>query len=94
VLCTWGHHRVKLVEAGGATLPREQVDLRRIARAIEHAPVGAIEGYAVKVGATSTPLAEGRGGVRVATVAAVARYFAARAQLPPSSRRPLGSDAG
>jgi DTW domain-containing protein YfiP len=86
VLCTWGHHTVKLVEASGAALPRDQVDLRRIARAIEHAPVGAIDDYASKVGVTSTPLAEGRGGVRVAVVASVARYFAARAQQPRPPR--------
>lgn len=86
VLCTWGHHAVKLAAAAGAVLPREQIDLRRIARAIEHAPVGAIEGYASRVGAGSAPIADGRAGARVAVVAAVARHFSARAQRPKPAR--------
>ena len=73
---------MKLLSASDAPLPTEQVDLRRIARAIEHAPVGAIEDYATRIGVTSSALAEGRAGHRLGIVAAVARDLAARAQRP------------
>lgn len=90
VLATWGHHAVKLFEGSGALLPTEQVDLRRIARALEHSPVGAIEGYAARIEGSSGALSDGRAGSRLGIVAAVARHLSARAHQPrPQARRPL-----
>ena len=79
VVCSWGRYATKLLVASGGRLPVDRVDLRQVARVLESGKVGSLEEFHAGLGAPASPsLAEGRGGVRLAMVTEIARYFVER----------------
>jgi len=78
VFCHWGHYAARLFANGGAFVPAERVDLRHVARAFTKQSVGTLEDFVAHIGApTPVRLAEGRAGMRLGRLAAVARHFTA-----------------
>ncbi|MCX5743445.1 MAG: DTW domain-containing protein [Proteobacteria bacterium] len=80
VACTWGHHGTTLWGAGGGTLPADRLDLRdatrrRVNRATPDQRVGSLESYARTLGPTTPPIGRGRGGERLAMLAAIVRSW-------------------
>ncbi len=81
VICSWGVFGTGLLEAAGAWLPAERVDLRRVARAEANGNVGSAGEYLKRLGASLEgiePIGRGRAGERLGRIAAVARHLAAR----------------
>lgn len=81
VLCSWGAFGTGLLEAAGAWLPAERVDLRRVARAEASGNVGSAGEYLQRLGGSLegiAPIGRGRAGERLARIAAVARHLAGR----------------
>ena len=54
VLCSWGHHAPALFLHEGANLPDARVDVRSLARILEHGAVGTLEDHAARLGEHST----------------------------------------
>ena len=73
IACTWGDHAPSLLAAHGGTLPRARLDLRAIAHAYAQGKVGGLDACAGEV----TPLAAGRGGRRLAMLAALLQRWRA-----------------
>jgi hypothetical protein len=71
VVCEWGYHSTTLFRTHGGVLPDARLDLRLIAQRYAQGKVGALETYAGSV----TPLAPGRGGRRLAMLAALLRTW-------------------
>lgn len=73
LVCAWGPRAPALFAAHGGVLPPAALDLQRIAQRYARRKVGTLEAYA---GATP-PLAAGRGGRRLAMLAALLRTWRA-----------------
>lgn len=67
VVCTWGYYSPTLLLEHGGELPAARLDLRMVAQRYVQGKVGSLETYAGEV----TPLADGRGGRRLAMLAAL-----------------------
>lgn len=83
VLCSWGHHAKSLFAGAGGALPREQIDMRPVARAFAKGRVGPLPDLAARFSGAQAPasLGAGRAGVRLGQLAAVARHLVAVAAL-------------
>ena len=73
VACSWGSYAPTLFAAHGGVLPEATLDLRYIAQRYVQGKVGGLETYAGEV----TPLAQGRGGRRLAMLASLLRTWRA-----------------
>ena len=69
VVCAWGHGAATLLDAHRGVLPAARLDLRLVAQRSTRRKVGDLETYAGEV----APLAPGRGGRRIAMLAALVR---------------------
>jgi hypothetical protein len=67
LVCSWGGHAPALLDAHRGLLPAARLDLQRVAQQYAHRKVGAVETYAGQV----APLGRGRGGRRLAMLAAL-----------------------
>jgi DTW domain-containing protein YfiP len=77
VVCAWGTHPVTLFEGAGGVLPATRVDLRRAARTYSNVAVGTMDACREGFGLTAPPpCGSGRAGQRLATLAAIASFFA------------------
>lgn len=80
----WGHYATNLFVSSGGTLgPR--VDIRALAQRLTNKKLGGIEQFASSVGVDVAALGHGRGGARLAALAAIVEYVRglARAGGPP-----------
>ncbi len=75
VICSWGRYATALFVASGGYLPATRFDLRQVARVFTSGKVGTLEEFARSVGEPPTSLGVGRGGMRVAQIAATARHL-------------------
>lgn len=75
VVCSWGRYATALFVAAGGYLPDTRFDLRQVARVFTSGKVGTLEGFVTSTGQEPTTLGVGRGGMRVAQIAAVARHL-------------------
>jgi DTW domain-containing protein YfiP len=73
VVCSWGSYAPTLFGDHGGVLPDEALDLKYIAQRYVQGKVGGLESYAGEV----TPLAQGRGGRRLAMLASLLRTWRA-----------------
>jgi DTW domain-containing protein len=71
VVCAWGDHAPTLFAAHRGVLPSARLDLRCIAHRYTQRKLGGLEGYAGEV----VPLGLGRGGRRLAMLAALLRSW-------------------
>ncbi|MGE0548844.1 MAG: DTW domain-containing protein [Kofleriaceae bacterium] len=71
VVCAWGDYAPNLLAAHGGALPAARLDLRLVAQRYTKRKIGGLDAYAGEV----TPLAPGRGGRRLAMLAAVLRTW-------------------
>lgn len=71
VVCSWGYHATTLFREHGGVLPEERLDLRLVAQRYAQRKPGGLEQCAGDV----VPLADGRGGRRVAMLAALLRRW-------------------
>jgi DTW domain-containing protein YfiP len=71
VVCSWGDHAPTLFAAHRGVLPSARLDLRSVAQQYAHRKIGGLETYAGAV----APLALGRGGRRLAMLAALLRSW-------------------
>lgn len=72
LVCTWGRYSSDLVEAEGVALPPARLDLRMAASAYLGARAGSIEDCSARMGlAVEASFAAGRGGTRLAALAAI-----------------------
>ena len=71
IVCAWGEHAPALFAAHGGALPATRLDLRVAAHRYAQRKVGGLEACAGEV----TPLAAGRGGRRLAMLAALLRTW-------------------
>jgi DTW domain-containing protein len=72
LVCTWGHYSSDLVEAEGVALPPVRLDLRTVASAYLGTRAGSIEGCSARMGLPlGASFAMGRGGTRLAAMAAI-----------------------
>ncbi|MGE0868378.1 MAG: tRNA-uridine aminocarboxypropyltransferase [Kofleriaceae bacterium] len=71
VACEWGNHASTLFGAHRGVLPQARLDLRVVAQRYTNRKIGGLDAYAGEV----TPLAPGRGGRRLAMLAAVLRSW-------------------
>jgi len=67
VICSWGHHGLRMFQDCGGPPPTTFLDMQRAARSLANTKVGSIERYAVDAAAASAaaPSAEGRAGRRL-----------------------------
>jgi DTW domain-containing protein YfiP len=78
VVCAWGRHPLTLFEGVGGSLPVTRVDLRRAARSYSNVAVGTMDACRDRLGLEAPPpCGTGRAGTRLATLAAIASFFAA-----------------
>lgn len=73
--CGWGHYSASLWSRLGGFLPPTYVDLRGAAARWSQSRPGSLEDFARRLGLAPTPLGTGRGGERVALVAAIAEHM-------------------
>jgi hypothetical protein len=86
VLCAWGDSTSELFAEDGGTLEHPRVDLRRVAREFARERVGSLETFRARVRAEAPPpAATGRAGLRLASLVAVTRFFAASTVGPLSA---------
>lgn len=71
VVCTWGYHASTMFVGHGGALPAERLDLRMLAQRYVQGKVGGLEQCAGDV----EPLGPGRGGRRLAMLAALLRRW-------------------
>ncbi len=77
VVCAWGTYPLAVFEGAGGVLPESRVDLRRAARSYSNVAVGTMDAFRDSLGLeTPPPCATGRAGMRLATLAALASFFA------------------
>jgi DTW domain-containing protein YfiP len=77
VLATWGHFAIGLAEGDSVPLPKTRVDVRRAATELAGARTGGQEAYLERLGLPEPPaLAQGRGGERLAQLAAIVTQLA------------------
>lgn len=76
LVLTWGHYGAQLVDEAGGTLP-PRIDLRDAAYRYHNKKIGTLEDYARSRAADIAPLCDGRGGLRAAMLAAIARSYQA-----------------
>ena len=82
VLCSWGHHSLRILRAAGAPAPPAFLDLRRPARALHRGKVGRLEPYCEETGLVHAPVASGRAGARVGMLSALLGRW--QAMRPPA----------
>lgn len=76
VVCSWGRYATSLFVATGAFLPAARLDLRQVARAWSRGKVGTLEDFVAGLGVPcSSGPGQGRAGVRLGQIAAVARHL-------------------
>jgi DTW domain-containing protein YfiP len=81
VVCAWGDYAPALFTAHGGVLPAEELDLKLIAMNYAQRKVGGLE----RCAGEATPLAAGRGGRRLAMLAALLHSWrAVLGHIPPS----------
>lgn len=79
VLCAWGHFSLELLAEVGGFIPPARVDVRQLARDAERGKVGTVEEYRRSLGTTpSSPLGQGRAGMRLAQLVDIVRSLEAR----------------
>lgn len=81
VICAWGPFSPRLFRESGGTLPEAALDLREVARRRTGRKVGSLEQFAAEAVSRSPPdrasLPDGRAGLRLGMLAAVATTFRA-----------------
>lgn len=82
IVCAWGPRAPALYLGNGGALPAARLDLREVAQRHAHHKVGTLEAYAATT-TTTAPLGPGRGGRRLALLAALVRGW--RDQLTRSA---------
>ncbi len=88
VVCTWSKYAARLFASEGAFMPARVVDLRDALRVVDGVRPGALEAYAGGDGAPvgdpgrSAPWPRGRGGLRVARLAAILSLLRGKAGAP------------
>jgi DTW domain-containing protein YfiP len=88
IVCHWGHYAAALFAKTGGYLPEGRVDLRQVARTVARGKVGTLEEFLAWIGAPEVVrVGEGRGGLRLGQLGAIARNFAASA--PARAAGPL-----
>jgi DTW domain-containing protein YfiP len=91
VVVSWGPYAASLMKAQGGFLPADFVDLRRAAFDWLRDKTGNIVELAERLGLEHDALGTGRGGARLGTSAAVARFLGQQAPAPTG---PLSGDLG
>jgi hypothetical protein len=71
VIGAWGHFGPGLFTAAGGALPDERVDLRAVAQRLVNRRTGSLDDFARATGEPGAPLAVGRAGRRIASLAQI-----------------------
>ncbi len=79
VIASWGRYAPDLFRGAGGALPAAHLDLRAAAQRLTQARIGTLDDYVATLGPEAAPLARGRAGRRVASLA---RILAAWRALP------------
>jgi DTW domain-containing protein YfiP len=91
VVCTWSKYGARMFATAGAQMPARTLDLRDVVRVVDGVRPGALEAYEpagrgddhAMHGRGLVTWPEGRGGLRVARLAAILAHLRAKAGVPP-----------